>query len=93
MDNEVVFKRFRGRPEKIWKNLVEKDMEARGLSQLSVTVPIPLDANDGEWWKVGAHGCKPLRDPYVSKNPYVSKQSGIKKRLECVWVTRKLTTS
>jgi len=33
MDYEVVGKRPRGRPEKSWKDLMEKNMEARGLSR------------------------------------------------------------
>jgi hypothetical protein len=33
MDYEVDGKRPRGRPEKTWKDLVEKDMVARGLSR------------------------------------------------------------
>ena len=33
MDCEVVGKRPRGRPEKTWKDIAEKDMVARGLSR------------------------------------------------------------
>ncbi len=50
MDYEVEGKRPRGRPEKTWKELAEKDMVARGLSQ--------EDAIDRERWRAGVHGCK-----------------------------------
>jgi len=50
MDYEVEGKRPRGRPEKTWKDLVEKDMIARGLSR--------GDAMDRERWRVGVHGCR-----------------------------------
>ena len=50
MDYEVDGKRPRGRPEKTWKDLVEKDMVARGLSR--------GDAIDRERWRAGVHGCK-----------------------------------
>ena len=50
MDYEVELKRPRGRPEKTWKDLVKKDMVARGLSR--------GDAIDREKWRVGVHGCK-----------------------------------
>ena len=50
MDCEVVGKRPRGRPEKTWKDLAEKDLIARGFSW--------GDAADRERWREGVHGCK-----------------------------------
>ena len=50
MDYEVDGKRPRGRPEKTWKDLVEKDMIATGLSR--------EDAIDRERWRACVHGCK-----------------------------------
>ena len=50
MDYEVEGKRPRGRPEKTWKDLVEKDMVARRLSR--------GDAMDREKWREGVQGCK-----------------------------------
>ena len=50
MDYEIDGKRPRGRPEKTWKNSVEKDMVARGLSR--------GDAMDRERWRAGVIGCK-----------------------------------
>ena len=49
MDDEVDGKRPRGRP-KAWKDFVEKDMVARGLSR--------GDAMDRERWRVGVQGYK-----------------------------------
>ena len=49
-NHEVVDERPRGRPEKTWKDLVEKDVVARGLSR--------GDAIDRERWLEGVHGCK-----------------------------------
>ena len=50
MDYEIDGKRPRGRPEKTWKDSVEKDMVARGLSR--------GDAMDRERWRAGVIGCK-----------------------------------
>ena len=50
MDYELDGKKPRGRPEKTWKDVVEKNMRARGLSW--------GDAIEGERWRAGMQGCK-----------------------------------
>ena len=47
---EVDGKRPRGRPEKTWRDVVEKDMKVRGLRK--------EDAADRVRWRAGVHGCK-----------------------------------